>query len=652
MSPRGSGRSAAALAALLVLLALFAGRLAHTALKTSYTYDEPHYLGTGVYLWRSGDYRWMEALSAHPPLAFHLAGLPWLAFDLGELPDTPGAGFELIGRPEAQLRRLRLASRLPFVVLACWGALLLFRWACDVAGPRAGMLAVFLYTFCPTILAHAPLVHSDITVTVFYLQTLYAYWRWTRRPTPGRLVVCGVSLGLALLSKLSAILLVPTLGLLILCRPMGWETGVENPPAPRGLGAGLARAARTLAPLGGIAVLVVWAGYGGSFASAPAEGEVYAHLPLPGYLRALLFDVEANAGGRRTFLLGEFSTQGWWYFFPVAFAVKTPLAALALLALASLPRRGGPAAARGFGAVVAAGTILYALVACFVLKVPLGIRYVLPLYPLLHLAVGVRLGPAGGWRGGATLVACAWLAVASLRAHPHYLSYFNEAVGGPAQGHRYLLESNLDWGQDLATLADYLQARGNPPVHLAYFGRESPASYGLRATPMTTCAPVTGLVAVSANFLYDMYALNLFAPPDPGCWRWLRDHEPVAQPGYSIVVYDISVPLGGGRRHERLSRRDPRARRRLHPHPLRSYRLAPPCGRIVPMTDRSTAVTRKARLATLDDRFDREFWARIDPNTRFAETWRLSEEVWRFAGQETSERGLSRYPGRVVRGRR
>jgi 4-amino-4-deoxy-L-arabinose transferase-like glycosyltransferase len=549
MKLRGSRRQMAALGLLLVL---FAGRLAHTALETSYTYDEPHYLGTGVYLWRSGDYRWMEALSAHPPLAFHLAGLPWLVFDLGEVPDTPAAGFDLIGRPEVQLRRLRLASRLPFIMLACWGAVLLFSWAREVAGPWAGVLATFLYTFCPTILANAPLVHSDITVMVFYLQTLYAYWRWTRRPTLGRLGVCAVSLGLALLSKLSAILLVPTLGLLILCRSTGSWTDVENPPPSRALGTALARATWTLALLGGIAALVVWVGYGGSFASTPAEGEVYAHLPLPGYFRALLFDVEANAGGRRTFLLGEFSKHGWWYFFPVAFAVKTPLAILVLLALASLPRRVGPAAARGFAPVIATGAVLYALVACFVLKVPLGIRYILPLYPLLHLVVGVRLGPAGGWRRAVTLVACAWLAVASLRAHPHYLSYFNEAAGGPAQGHRYLLESNLDWGQDLATLADYLRTRGNPHVHLAYFGRERPASYGLRATPITGCGAVTGLVAVSANFLYDMYALNLFASPDPGCWAWLRDHGPVAQPGYSIVVYDVPASPDRGAAAETL----------------------------------------------------------------------------------------------------
>ncbi len=540
MSPRGPVHHLLVLA---VLLLLFAGRLVHTALEKSYTYDEPHYVGTGVYLWRSGNYQWMEALSAHPPLAFHLAGLPWLVFDLGGLPDSPGAGFELVEKPEAQLRRLRLASRLPFAALACWGAVLLFLWARDVAGPWAGVLAAFLYTFCPTVLANASLAHSDITVTVLYLQTLYAYWRWSRHPGPGRLFVCGVSLGLALLAKLSAVLLVPTLGLLIVCA--GSPRGVDA-PAARGSGAAVAEAARALALLGGIAVFVVWAGYGGSFASAPAEGEIYAHLPLPGYVRALLFDVKANAGGRRTFLMGEFSAYGWWYFFPVAFAVKTPLGLLALLVLASLPRRRGPAASRGFATVIATGTILYALVACFVLKVPLGVRYILPLYPLLHLLVGVRLAPDRGWRRGAAVTLCVWLAVASLRAHPHYLAYFNEAVGGPAQGHGYLLESNLDWGQDLTTLARYLRVRGNPPVHLAYFGRESPASYGLNATRMTTCRPVTGLVAVSMNVLEGLYAPNVFAPPDPGCWTWLREHEPVARPGYSIVLYDIPA-------HERRS---------------------------------------------------------------------------------------------------
>ena len=538
-------------AALAALLAVFAVRLAHTALEKSYTYDEPHYVGTGLYLWRHRNYQWMEVLSAQPPLAFHLASLPWLVADPGPVADTPSAGFELIRQPAAALRRLRLLTRLPFIGLACWGAVLLFCWGREAAGTWVGLLATFLYTFCPTVLANAALAHSDITVTVLYLQTLYAYWRWSRRPTAARIVLCGLSLGLALLAKLSAILLVPTLGILVVLRAVGIPGA--STAGTGTLGRRLAAAAGVLTVLGITASTVLWIGYGGSFASAPATGEIYAHLPLPGYLRALLFDVKANAGGRRTYLMGEFSAHGWWYFFPVAFAVKTPLAMLALLALAMLPRRGArraapddrtpagaPAsAAPGVGPVLGAGMGVYGLVACFVLKVPLGVRYILPFYPLLHLAVALRLAPQGGWRRWAALAACAWLTAASLRAHPDYLAYFNAAVGGPEQGHRYLLESNLDWGQDLSTLARYLATRGNPPLHLAYFGRETPDSYGMRARPLRDCKPVTGVVAVSMNFLHGLYSPRVFAQPDPDCWKWLAGREPVAQPGHSIAVYEV-----------------------------------------------------------------------------------------------------------------
>jgi hypothetical protein len=592
-------RPAAATLVVVALMALFVARLTHTALEKSYTYDEPHYIGTGLYLWHTGDYQWVEVLSGHPPLAFHLASLPWLFADAGAVPLKPNVGFELIERPEPELRRLRLLTRAPFIALACWGALLLFFWARETAGAWAGVAAVFLYTFCPTILANAPLAHSDITVTVMFLQTLYAFWRWCVRPRPLRLILASVSLGLALLAKLSAILLVPTLGALALARAAGVPPPGTAAPRDRRFGGRIAWAAVVLLVLLGGATAVVWLGFGGSFATRAAAGEPYADVPLPGYLRALLFDVKANSGGRRTYLFGDFSAHGWWYFFPLAVAVKTPLAALALLGLAVLRRRPerrsrsrGDAAARAdgpaasslsprrlqddgggssmsppaphgaspggsdaraedvgkyprLGAVPAVAAAVYALVACFVLKVPLGVRYILPLYPIAHLFVATRLAPPPrGWRRLAIGGAAAWLALASLAAHPHYLAYFNEAVGGPAAGPRYLIESNIDWGQDLSTLASYLRTRGNPPVQLAYFGRESPASYGMRATRLADCAPVTGVVAVSVNYLTGLYAPRIFAPPDPACWDWLRGHEPVARPGYSIVVYDI--PAAGG----------------------------------------------------------------------------------------------------------
>jgi 4-amino-4-deoxy-L-arabinose transferase-like glycosyltransferase len=528
-----SGRRTVAVLALLLLL--FAGRLVDTARRKSFTFDEPHYVGTGLYLWRTGDYRWAGVLAAQAPLAFHLGSLGLLALDLHGREPKPTLGFDLLRASDVPIGRLRLLARLPFIALAVWGGLLAFLWAREVAGDAAGLVAAFCYTFSPTILANGFEAHSDVTVTVFYLQTLYTFWRWYARPTAPRLAVAGLSLGLALAAKLSATLLPPMLGLLLL------GTALAGRPAP---GAGRLRrllwAAAVLGALAAVAVAVLWLAYGGSFRTAAEPGEPDWGWPLPAYVRAFLFDHEANLGGRTTYLLGRFSREGWWWFFPVAFAVKTPLGMLALLALAA-SRRGAPrvAAVPAIGPFLGVAAAVYAGVACFVLKVPLGIRYVLPLFPLMHVFVGTRLAGLGAsWRRAGALAAGAWLAVASLSAHPDYLAYFNEAAGGPAGGHRILLESNLDWGQDLTTLARWLRARGNPPVWLAYFGREDPRRYGIQARPLPGCRPVTGLVAISRNVRAGLYQGGFGAPP-AGCFDWLDAYQPVGRAGWSILVYDV-----------------------------------------------------------------------------------------------------------------
>jgi 4-amino-4-deoxy-L-arabinose transferase-like glycosyltransferase len=435
---------------------------------------------------------------------------------------------------------LRLASRLPFILLSCWGAALCFFWAREVAGGGAGLLAAFLFSFSPSILAHGALAHSDITISVLFLQTLYAFWRWTRRPTPARLVLCGLSLGLAASAKLTAILLPGILALLLAI------AGVRRTPARPDLAAlGPAAPLRRAAWCAGIwlslhaiALGVLWLAYGGSFAVAETGDGPFAGVALPAYLRSLAFVASVNAEGRPVFFLGEFSTHGWRTFFPVAFAIKEPigLLALSLAALASLRWRRGR-----LGLFLAPVFAVYLWILVAHVDVPLGYRYALPLLPLLFVFVATQLAPvARDRRGLAVIVACACLAVEGLWIHPHYLAHFNALVGGPARGARLLLDANLDWGQDVTTLARHLAERGNPPVWLALFAVEDPAAYGVRGRPLHGCHPVTGWLAISANVRGGLYAAgDPFATPQPGCYDWLDRFEPAARPGYSILLYDL-----------------------------------------------------------------------------------------------------------------
>jgi 4-amino-4-deoxy-L-arabinose transferase-like glycosyltransferase len=530
-------------AILIVALALFAGRLVHTASEKSFTVDEPLYLGTALYLWETGDYDFVKSLRFHPPLAYHLAGLPLLGLDLGNRRPSPDLGTELIDASVPSTDLLRVRSRLPFILLACWGAVLIFLWARELAGSAAAVLAVFFYTFSPTVLANAPLVHSDITVTVFYLQTLYCVWRWVENPSLIRFCLCGFSLGLALLSKLSGLLLLPTIALVLTARAAGYSSFFRRSsrrPLTQ-IATGLVLAAVSLIGLLGLATVILWAGYGGSLAASRVSSGLFAGWVLPGYLHSLFFDVFVNAlAGRTVFLLGSYSTQGWWYFFPVAFLLKTPAGFVFLALLAALaPRRRA-----GTGAVVSSAILVYGLVACLWLRVPLGFRYVLPIIPLLHLWVATRLTPLGkGWNRRAVLAGCVCTIAASVWVHPHYLAYFSELVGGPKRGYNYLVDSDLDWGQDLGTLASYLQSRGNPPLWLAYYGPEEPARYGIRARKLGGCKPVGGLVAISATVLRGLAApARSLSPPVRGCYDWVLTKTPVAQPGYSILVYELPEP--------------------------------------------------------------------------------------------------------------
>jgi hypothetical protein len=522
--------------ALSLLLALFAARLLHTAASKSLTFDEPHYIGTGLQLWHTGDYHFSRVLQFHPPLAFHLASVPLLFMDVGDATNAPSVGAALLGEGGPPLAAVRFASRLPFVLIAVWGALLCFLWVREAASPGAGLLAAFLFSFSPSFLAHGSLAHTDALVSVLVIQALYTLWRWERRPSAGRLALCGLSLGLALAAKLSALLVAVAFACELLRLALRAHPAVGSGALP----ARLARAAGALAALAACSVFVLWLAYGGSFALAADPGGRFPDVPLPGYLRALMFVDAANQLPRPYFFLGELRSGGDALYMPVAFLTKEPLGLIALVAGAGAllaARRRAPRLA-GFLAIPCA---LYFVTLVFWVDVPLGYRYALPLVGLVCVLAAAELWPPpDGLARKAALAACAALALESAWIHPHYLAFFNAAAGGPANGRRLLLDSNLDWGQDVTTLARELHAHGDPPVWLALFAAEDPARDGIRGRPLPGCAKVAGWLAISANVRFGLYrAHNYLAPPIPHCYDWLDAYEPVARPGWSIFLYRL-----------------------------------------------------------------------------------------------------------------
>ena len=313
-----------------------------------------------------------------------------------------------------------------------------------------------------------------------------------------------------------------------------------------------------------VALLVVWAGYRfsigpinegtpGAAPHAPSaerpggfKREVAAILrlpvfPAPGYVRGVMdLRRENRTGERKNYLLGEPILAGRWSFFPVALGVKTPLPFL-LLALAGAAAL-LVAARRRRSALVPPLGALAMLAAAMTANINIGVRHVLPIYPLLAVCAGVgiltlwnrrlrgRLRLAGPV---AAVVLTGWLALESLLAHPDYLPWFNQLAGRHPE--RVLLDSDLDWGQDLGRLADTLRARQVSHVWLAYHGKVDLSRQGLPPyTELPPDQPVTGWVAASR------FRLALGSQGGPlDAYAWLRPYEPVARIGHSMLLYYI-----------------------------------------------------------------------------------------------------------------
>jgi hypothetical protein len=256
--------------------------------------------------------------------------------------------------------------------------------------------------------------------------------------------------------------------------------------------------------------------------------------------------LDHTSEGHDAYLLGNRSTQGWWYYFPVAFAVKTPVATLAAIALAvGLALFALIRAPRAWRTILRAEALLLLVpvtiyVALSVVNhVDIGLRHLLPIYPFVFIVTAATLAGAS-WRGRIPVTAtlAVMLVAESASIYPHYLAFFNFTVGGPGAGPRYLLDSNLDWGQDLLKLRTDWIARGRPRLCLLYFGTAPPEYYKIdaREVPRTWQTvereSADCLAAVSATPLYDLYL-------QPGDMAWLRERQPIAKIGYSIYLYDL-----------------------------------------------------------------------------------------------------------------
>jgi 4-amino-4-deoxy-L-arabinose transferase-like glycosyltransferase len=509
-----------------------------SARRASMTVDEAHYIGVGRYLAEKGDWGLKGAL-LHPPLPYYLnsvllAGVP--------VSDSAWAAPHQDDRGRALVRslpgdRVLLLTRLPTILLTLALFLILYIEANRAFGGVAALFALLLAAFEPNLLAHGALATPDLPVTALAFLAAARFRRLREKPDAGNVLLAGTALGLALLSKYSALLLVLALPIAALADGAGRRFFFRVP----------------LVLLA--AFVVVHAAYAPRLLHGGGSPFGSMLLPPP-YEDGVRYQARANQG-HHAFFMGQISDRGWRAYYPVAFLVKTPLPFLLLAAAGAglLVRR----RRRGDLAWLLVPPLLFFLFFVFASRINIGVRYVLPAHPFLAALGG--LAAASAWEGGrrfrAAVAALAlWYALGTGIAYPHFLSYFNEAAGGPEGGARLLADSNIDWGQDLPGLRDFLGGRS---AYLAYFGNDDPARYGIsyRFLPgwiysppprvydeSLRVRPKPELVAVSRMLMQGVWL------PEPDLYRWLEEFPRVGTIGHSILVYDIT---GDPAAHERLA---------------------------------------------------------------------------------------------------
>ena len=527
------------------------------------TADEVVHLTGGLTYWKYNDYR------MHPEngtLPMRLAALPWLFADVHLPPLTDPTwlaskvnlyGEKLFFECGNPIDPLLWRARMVIALTGVFTLWLIWRWARGLFGPAAGWLALALAVVCPALLAHAGLATSDMTMTACLLAALSLVWRLFHRATWSRLALAIVGCGLAFLSKMSGVLIVPLIGALLVLRwlrpaPFVVTWGGHERWLRRRVQVAGATIALTLV-LGAGSLAVLWAGYGFRFdgfnrAVSATDGYYFswdvmlekAPVPWPndssldalqpprqsprettmtrliGWMRDHRLLPEAYLWGfahtykfsryRPAFFLGDYRRTGWKLFFPTAFLLKTTPPALALTAagvvtLAGITRRRPhmkPWLYRAAPLLLFFGAYWAMAIN---LQLNIGHRHILPTYPVFYIIASA----AAVWTAGrarrivmlALTTAVALHAVESWRARPFYLSYFSPVVGGMESGYRYLVDSSLDWGQGLPDLARWLDAKqtraDRAPVYLTYFGADSPRARGLDVIRFGDAAYDSGL---------------------------------------------------------------------------------------------------------------------------------------------------------------
>ena len=489
--------------------------------------DEITHLPSGYSYWKTGE---VVLNPQHPPLVKLLASFPLLFLDLnfdkndpslaGPLKDEWRFGQRFLFTNDAD--KLLLLGRISIILISVLLGLYIFKWASELFSRKASILSLFLYAFMPNMLAHTQFVTTDVAVTAFSFITLYYLWKLFKTGRKKFIIHIGIGLGLALGSKFSGVFLAPIIAIPLFVYV--WKGG----------GGYFLKAKRFLgyfAVIGAISSLAVYVIY-----LFPVSADFY----LKG-LRSVYSDISSNY---YYYLNGNFSKDGWWYYFIFAFLIKTPIPALVAFA-ASL------VAYKKYKLTGLEKQLIFIPVTVFLLVTSfkaenLGVRYILPVYPFLILYAGGLADLRFNLNKKVILIFTAglgvWYVFSAVQIYPDYLAYFNEFVGGPANGYKYLDDSNLEWGQDLKRLRAH-QIQHSETKVLYSWRKSSPEHYGITNDLFSSgikkrwLLNPPGKYAVNVHFLVRSKLEGSMTPDKYVNWPEL--YKPIDRIGYSFFVYSF-----------------------------------------------------------------------------------------------------------------
>jgi len=581
------------------ILILFMGLLAFLSiLNDSLTYDETAHIAAGYSYLTQRD---MRLNPEHPPLIKDMAGFPLLFLNLNFPKSnalwqnaTPSRWWDqfdvaslFLYRSNNNPDQILFWSKMPMVLITLLLAYYVFRWSREIFGDKAALISLFLFSFSPTLLAHGRLVTTDVGAAAGIFIATYYFIKFLTKSSKINLLKSGIFLGLAELSKFSTILLLPFFAILVVV----WAL-LKSPSGIGNFAKNFGRYACFFALIIVIGYAMVWGVYKFHTWNYPVEKQIFDSKstlssfkynflsdsaiwmaanpvlrPIAQYLLGLMMVAQRTSGGNTSYFMGEISAGGWRTYFPTVYLVKEPLPFHILLATALIsalwfgfiknpfwkkPKTRLIFWIRGhfpeFAMLLFIG-IYWATSLSGNLNI--GVRHLIPVFPFTILLVSrgtlLWLKPPRQMAKKIILgFLLIWQAYSVISIYPSFLAYFNELAGGPDNGYKIAVDSNLDWGQDLKRLAKWADERNIKKIYIDYFGGGD-LNYYLdgKFSPWWGARkpnelPNGSYLAISATLLQGGRAKpapNFTQPTD--YYRWLDAYEPIAKIGYSIFVYKI-----------------------------------------------------------------------------------------------------------------